>query len=338
MAQKGIFMNFSPLNDPEFNEYKEQRKRSANKKRRRKMLLGLVCVTVILATGFVLLFLAAWDTFPGLFHSSTESPTPTEELPSEPSPVTSPVTSPVSFLSPTVSTPDDPSDTTSGGDSGTASSPVLRKTTIYLDAGHGFLNASGVMDCGSGEDTIYQQLAEELTGQKLTEADLNLAITLKVGRILEEKGYTVLLSRTNNMQKRLPINARAAMVRDAGADVLVSIHANSAEDPAAYGTRIYYNGDGSTYSKAFESQMFASAMAQEIDAAGASSKTTQIYSSPKFAMLNGTGNIPSVLVETCFLTNENDAKAALTEEWQEKIAGAIAETILKKYPLEIRYI
>lgn len=334
MAQKGIFMNFSPLNDPEFNEYKEQRKRSANKKRRRKMLLGLVCVTVILATGFVLLFLAAWDTFPGLFHSSTESPTPTEELPSEPSPVTSPVP----FLSPTVSTPDDPSDTTSGGDSGTASSPVLRKTTIYLDAGHGFFNANGVMDYGSGEDTIYQQLAEELTGQKLTEADLNLAITLKVGRILEEKGYTVLLSRTDYMQKRLPINARAAMVRDAGADVLVSIHANYSKYPAAYGTRIYYNGDGSTYSKAFESQMFASAMAQEIDAAGASSKTTQIYSSPELAMLNGTGNIPSVLVETCFLTNENDAKAALTEEWQEKIAGAIAETILKKYPLEIRYI
>ena len=139
------------------------------------------------------------------------------------------------------------------------------------------------------------------------------------------------------MQKSLPINARAAMVRDAGADVLVSIHANSA-NPAAYGTRIYYNGDGSTYSKALESQMFASAMAQAIDAAGASSKTTKIYSDPELAMLNGTGNIPSVLVETCFLTNENDAKAALTEEWQEKIAGAIAETILKKYPLEIRYI
>ena len=193
------------------------------------------------------------------------------------------------------------------------------------------------MDYGSGKDTIYQQLAEELTGQKLTEADLNLAITLKVGRILEEKGYTVLLSRTDYMQKSLPINARAAMVKEAGADVLVSIHANSA-NPAAYGTRIYYNGDGSTYSKALESQMFASAMAQAIDAAGASSKTTQIYSNPELAMLNGTGNIQSVLVETCFLTNENDAKAALTEEWQEKIAGAIAETILKKYPLEIRYI
>ena len=298
------------------------------------MLLGLVCITVILAAGFVLLFLAAWDTFPGLFHTSTESPSPTTEFPSEPASVTSPA----SFLPPTVSTPDNPSDTTSNKNSGTISSPVFRKTTTYLDAGHGFLNASGdAMDKGSGKDTVYQQLAEELTGEKLTEADLNLAITLKIQKILEEKGYTVLLSRTDYVQKSLPINARASMVKDAGADVLVSIHANSSS-PAAYGARIYYNGDGSTYGKALESQMFAAAMAQEIDAAGASYKTTQIYSSPGLAMLNGTGNIPSVLVETCFLTNENDAKAALTDEWQEKMAGAIAETILKKYPLEIRYL
>ena len=197
---------------------------------------------------------------------------------------------------------------------------------IYVDAGHGFLSLSGVMDYGAGENTVYGTLSEELTGKRLYEADLNLAIARKVQKLLEEKGFTVLMSRTDYAFESLPISDRAKRAKAAGADLLVSIHGNSAENPNANGARVYYNADTS-FSKTAESKLLATAMAKEIDRLCPSSTATSTVDGSSLAMLNGTGNIPSVLVETCFLTNEADARNALSEEWQNRMAEAIADTI-----------
>lgn len=197
---------------------------------------------------------------------------------------------------------------------------------IYVDAGHGFLSLSGVMDYGAGENTVYGTLSEELTGKRLYEADLNLAIARKVQKLLEEKGFTVLMSRTDYAFESLPISDRAKRAKAAGADLLVSIHGNSAENPNANGARVYYNADTS-FSKTAESKLLATAMAEEIDRLCPSSTATSTVDGSSLAMLNGTGNIPSVLVETCFLTNEADARNALSEEWQDRMAEAIADTI-----------
>lgn len=197
---------------------------------------------------------------------------------------------------------------------------------IYVDAGHGFLSLSGVMDYGAGENTVYGTLSEELTGKRLYEADLNLAIARKVQKLLEEKGFTVLMSRTDYAFESLPISDRAKRAKAAGADLLVSIHGNSAENPNANGARVYYNADTS-FSKTAESKLLATAMAKEIDRLCPSSTATSTVDGSSLAMLNGTGNIPSVLVETCFLTNEADARNALSEEWQDRMAEAIADTI-----------
>lgn len=198
--------------------------------------------------------------------------------------------------------------------------------TIYVDAGHGFLSLSGVMDYGTGENTVYGTLSEELTGKRLYEADLNLAIARKVQKLLEEEGFTVLMSRTDYAFESLPISDRAKRTKAAGADLLVSIHGNSAENPNANGARVYYNADTS-FSKTAESKLLATAMAKEIDRLCPSSTATSTVDGSSLAMLNGTGNIPSVLVETCFLTNESDARNALSEEWQNRMAEAIANTI-----------
>ncbi len=197
---------------------------------------------------------------------------------------------------------------------------------IYVDAGHGFLSLSGVMDYGAGENTVYGTLSEELTGKRLYESDLNLAIARKVQKLLEEKGFTVLMSRTDYAFESLPISDRAKRAKAAGADLLVSIHGNSAENPNANGARVYYNADTS-FSKTAESKLLATAMAEEIDRLCPSSTATSTVDGSSLAMLNGTGNIPSVLVETCFLTNEADARNALSEEWQNRMAEAIADTI-----------
>ena len=55
-----------------------------------------------------------------------------------------------------------------------------------------------------------------------------------------------------------------------------------------------------------------------------------------FAVIRET-EIPAVLVETCFLTNGDDANLAANEEWQDKMAASIANGIIALYPLKIIY-
>lgn len=195
---------------------------------------------------------------------------------------------------------------------------------IYVDAGHGFLSKSGVMDYGAGEGSFYFALSEETLGHGQYEADLDLQIALKVEKLLKERGFTVLMSRTDYAYERLPISDRAARVKNAGADLIVSIHANTAANDRACGARVYYNANES-FSRYRESKAFAEDLSSRINSLCPAPTACYTVNGSDLAMLRGTGDVPSVLVETCFLTNEEDAKKALDETWQNNMAQAIAD-------------
>lgn len=336
-------MNFSPLNDPGFEEYRKREAAKAAKARKKRTLIILAVTAVIAAAGAVLLVLAAFDAVPRIidnFSSTTppaentptaapsgspETPTP-QVLPTEATP--SPTPSPTPDVSPTTEDP-----------SVVKPTVKVRTTTVYLDPGHGFLNAAGdAMDKGAGNpDYIYYKMTEELYGAPMYEADMVLILTKKVKALLEDAGYTVVMSREDYVYERVPVALRAAKAKEADADLLVSIHANSAADTSAYGARVYYN-DNPAWSLSIESKHFADDVAKSIDAYGASRKKSKVYgdgeSGKTLAMLRGTGDIPSVLIETCFLTNEEDAKAAISEEWQDSMAKAIVQAIVTRYKLK----
>ena len=306
-------MNYSPLNDPEFKEFREQSRKEAAKKRRRKALIGLSSVALVAITGFTLLALSFAEIAPSipsipnilaaLFEknetTNTEAPSPSspeesEALPSSPEQEASP--------SEIVVNPNAP--------------------IICIDAGHGFTNSTGALDVGAGEDSEFYKKSLELTGTGLYEADLNLMIALKVRDLLVKKGYQVIMTREDYVYQHLSINQRALNVRNSEADLVVSIHGNSAS-PSAYGARVFYynNGEHATASLAL-----ANAVAKAIDANDASLTKANVYEDT-FAMLTLVKK-PSILVETCFLTNTEDSLQALTEEWQNNMAKAIVDGIV----------
>ena len=203
---------------------------------------------------------------------------------------------------------------------------------VYVDAGHGFLSKSGVMDYGAGEGSFYYQISAEERGKGLYEADLTLQIALKVEALLLARGYRVIMSRRDYAYERLPISDRAVRARNAGADLLVSIHANAAANPDACGARVYFN-DKESFSKRAESRAFAQKLCGCINELCPSATAAYPVDGQTLAMLNGTGPIPSVLVETCFMTNEGDARKALDEDWQNAMALAIVNGIASSFPL-----
>ena len=168
---------------------------------------------------------------------------------------------------------------------------------IVLDAGHG----------GANPGATYN-------GRK--ESDDALALTLAVGRILEENGVEVYYTRTTDVyespyQKAVEGNA-------AGGDYFVSIHRNSSPYPNQYSgvETLVYNRYGA-----------AARMAYNINAALEQVGFTNlgVNERPNLIVLNST-NMPAVLVEVGFINT--DADNALFDSRFEEIAAAIAEGIM----------
>jgi len=102
----------------------------------------------------------------------------------------------------------------------------MESKTTCLDGGHG----------GVKSGAVYGGLKEK---------DINLAVTLGVGRILMMSGYKVIYTRTEDID--VSLEERCKIANTNLADIFVSIHCNADPDedepgmPEARGEEIWYN-------------------------------------------------------------------------------------------------
>jgi N-acetylmuramoyl-L-alanine amidase len=95
----------------------------------------------------------------------------------------------------------------------------LTVQTIMLDAGHG----------GKDPGAVFGGIHEK---------DINLRMVKILGRMLEEKGFKVLYTRT--MDKFIPLDERTAMANTQKADLFISIHCNAHPNRKVEGFELYY--------------------------------------------------------------------------------------------------
>jgi N-acetylmuramoyl-L-alanine amidase len=98
----------------------------------------------------------------------------------------------------------------------------LKVGRIVIDAGHG----------GHDTGTIGP------TG--LMEKDLSLDVSLRLGRIIQERLPVAEITYTRNDDSFIALEQRTAIANDARADLLISIHANSSSDRKVRGIETYY--------------------------------------------------------------------------------------------------
>lgn len=97
--------------------------------------------------------------------------------------------------------------------------PLQVKKVIVVDAGHG------------GRDPGAQ-------GASLLEKEVTLAAALELKRRLEAGGrYEVVLTRAGD--ELIPLDSRVRIARQAGADLFVSLHADSGSEPGLRGASVY---------------------------------------------------------------------------------------------------
>lgn len=178
---------------------------------------------------------------------------------------------------------------------------------ITIDPGHGGYDSGAVGPSG------------------VLEKDVNLAISLKVGSILQQNGIDVVYTRTSDnvswpSEVGQDLQTRIDISNNAGAQYFVCIHSNSADDPSAKGTETYYkdgNAESEKLAQAIHSELVNSTGLMDRDI-----KTANFY-----VLRNN--DIPSVLVEVGFISNPTEEALLNNDSFQNKAAEAIATGILK---------
>lgn len=179
-----------------------------------------------------------------------------------------------------------------------APAPEISGKLVVLDAGHGGYDPGATQ--GKGEKWY------------------NLDITLRLEKILKSKGVRVKLTRSSDIF--VGLEERAEMANDWGADVFISIHNNSFWDKSVNGTMTFY------YPTSYKGKEYASIIQNDLIK---NLRTNDIgLRSDRFVVLKNT-KMPAVLVEIACLSNDSDRAKLDTEEFRQKAAESLAESILK---------
>ncbi len=230
-----------------------------------------------------------------------------------------------------------------------------RVRVVVIDAGHGGHDPGALG---------YSRTTKE--------ARVALGIALELGEMIKKEmpGVKVIYTRSDNTF--IELHKRAAIANEAGADLFISVHCNSGPS-AAYGTEVYAMGlhkeEGNLDVAKRENQVILMEDDHEENYGGynpnspighiimANYQSAYLQNSLRFAsqvdkrLVSTAGRrsrgvkqagflvlwkttMPSVLVETGFISNKNEEAFLSTESGQTKVARSIFEA-LKVYKQEM---
>lgn len=225
-----------------------------------------------------------------------------------------------------------------------ATEPEKRKIqTVVIDPGHGGRDPGAV-------------------GSKYQEKEIVLAIALKLGNYIEKHFSDVTVIYTRKEDVFVPLHERAAIANKNNADIFISIHANANERKDVYGTETFFMGlhkseenlevaklensvilmeedyednyggfdpnsvesyiELSITQQVFNEQSLELADFVEHQFAERARRHSRGVKQAGFMVLWQT-TMPSILVETGFISNENEEAFLASEQGQDYLASAI---------------
>lgn len=196
----------------------------------------------------------------------------------------------------------------------TMTAPVTNKV-IILDAGHG----------------IPDEGAQSNNG--VTEASINLSITLKVQKLLENSGATVILTRSDDnaiyeidaktlsQKKTSDIKNRVKIGNSSSADIFVSIHLNKFSESQ-------YNGWQTFYKNNDENSKKLATSIQDNLGSTIKKENNRVPHTLSNVYIVKNVEIPITIVECGFLSNKQEEADLQTNEYQDKLAWGIYNGIM----------
>lgn len=207
---------------------------------------------------------------------------------------------------------------------------------FVVDAGHGG-NDSGAMSGGVYEkdmnQAIVRKIKDTFDAKKAPEEKKDVSYVADQFSVYEQEGIgTIGVYYTRLTDRSVRLQDRAALANRLPADLFLSVHINSTatgRTSTINGTAVMYQvSDKSKRSKEF-SQLVLNKLLKNL---GSNSKGLiagdEIY-------IVRTAKMPVALAEIGFITNEDERKKMLSDDYQQKCADAICQS-MEEYLQKIR--
>ena len=181
---------------------------------------------------------------------------------------------------------------------------TLNSFTICLDAGHGGIDGGAV-------------------GENVKESDVNLQITLKLGKLFEAQGFNVIYTRKEDIclaDEKSPsfklddMKKRREIIQSSCADMVISIHCKKFKIKSCVVAQVFYKNVSEC------GKNFCDIMTKQLvkDLPGA--RTFGLGGD--YYILDSTDK-PAIIVECGFISNPEEEKLLMSDEYQSNVANSI---------------
>ena len=202
---------------------------------------------------------------------------------------------------------------------------------IVIDAGHQVKGNSKLEPIGPGAKTKKAKVTSgtQGVGTKVPEYQVNLDVALKLEKILTDKGYTVVMIRTEN-DIDLSNAERAKIANDEKADAFVRIHCNGSTNKEAKGALTMCQTKKNSY---IGKSMYKKSRALSdyvVDSLCKETKATNkgVIETDSMSGINWC-KVPVTIVEMGFMANAEEDKLLTSDTYQDKLAKGIAAGVVE---------
>lgn len=197
---------------------------------------------------------------------------------------------------------------------------------ICIDPGHQTNQNPDLEPNGPGSSVMKKKVSDGTKGiaSGIPEYAVNLQVALQLKDELEKRGYTVIMTRTEN-DVNISNAERAEIANRAEVDAFLRLHCDGSEAPSYHGISILCQTEWNPYNAEWhrESENLAKALITAM-CAETGAKNNGLDERDDMTGINWC-KVPTALVEMGYLTNSEEEQRLISPEYQQKLVRGMAD-------------